>query len=80
VKADAMAMMSLMKNRMRDELGNCFEVDLPSFWARALSFSIEDKVLTIKVMVSFVREGLKRVSFISLHNKGEVFAAEYVST
>jgi hypothetical protein len=72
--------MSLMKNRMRDELGNCFEVDFPSFWARALSFSIEEKVLTMKVMVSFAREGLKRVSFISLHSNGEVFAAEYVST
>lgn len=50
-------------------------MDLPSFWARALSFSIEEKVLTIKVMVSFVREGLKRVSFISLHSNGEVFDA-----
>lgn len=75
-----MAIMSLMKKRMRDELGNGFEVDLPSFWARALSFSMEENVLTMKVMASLAREGLNRVSFISLHSNGEVFAAEYVST
>ena len=57
VNADAMAIISLRKNRPKDVIGNDFAYLVPNFWVKALSFAKLVTVLTTNVIPSFKIDG-----------------------
>ena len=57
VNADAIAIMSLVKNKPSAEGGNLRASPFPSLWAKALSFRREKVVFTKKTEASFEMAG-----------------------
>lgn len=57
VKAEAMAMISLRKNKFKEDHGNFLAYPCPSLWVRALSFNKDRDVLTKNTANSFEMAG-----------------------
>jgi hypothetical protein len=53
VNADAIAIISLMKNKLSADQGNLRAYPCPSLWVSALSFSKDNDVLTKNTEISF---------------------------
>ena len=58
MNADAMAIMSRIKNSIKEVMGNGLDLVLPNFYASALSLIMETVVLTMKVANSLAMVGL----------------------
>ncbi len=64
VKADAIAIISLAKKRLKDEIGKLLFYPFPNFWASFLSFINDRLVFTVKVINNFDIEGYKKGRWI----------------
>lgn len=66
MKAEAIAVMSLSRNRAREKTGKGLDADLPSFWAMDLSLIIELVVLTINVAISLDVAGFNHCDWANM--------------